>query len=44
MGEEVGKRYKRVSMCKYYIHMYVNEKIIPIETVPGMGRGEDNGK
>jgi hypothetical protein len=21
---------------KYYVHMYVNEKIIPVETIPGM--------
>jgi hypothetical protein len=22
---------------KYYIHMYVNEKMIPVETISGMG-------
>jgi hypothetical protein len=22
--------------CKYYVHMYVNRKMIPVETVPRM--------
>jgi hypothetical protein len=26
--------------CKYCVHMYVNIKIIPAETVPGIGRGD----
>jgi hypothetical protein len=24
--------------CKYCAHMYVNAKMIPVETVPGMGK------
>jgi hypothetical protein len=24
-------------MCKYYVHMYVNGKMRPVETIPGMG-------
>jgi hypothetical protein len=30
-------------MCKYHINMYVNGKIRPIETIPGMG-GKDKGE
>jgi hypothetical protein len=27
--------------CKYCVHMYVNGKMIPVETVPGIGgRGD----
>jgi hypothetical protein len=28
-----------VNMAKYCAHMYVNVKMIPTETIPGMGRG-----
>jgi hypothetical protein len=28
-----------VNMCKYCVHMYINLKMIHVETVPGMGRG-----
>jgi hypothetical protein len=28
---------------KYYVLMYVNEKIRPVETIPGMGRRRDKG-
>jgi hypothetical protein len=27
--------------CKYCVHRYVNEKMIPVETVPGMGGEAD---
>jgi hypothetical protein len=27
--------------CKYCIHMYENGKMIPVETVPGMGGRRD---
>jgi hypothetical protein len=27
--------------CKYCVHIYVNVKMIPIETIPG---GKDKGK
>jgi hypothetical protein len=30
--------------CKYRVHNYVNEKMIPIETVSGMGGREDKGE
>jgi hypothetical protein len=26
--------------CKYCVLMYVNFKMIPVETIPGMGEGE----
>jgi hypothetical protein len=29
--------------CKYCIHMYVNGKVIPVETIPEMGGGEYEG-
>jgi hypothetical protein len=28
-------------LCKKCVHMYVNAKMISVETVPGMGRGGD---
>jgi hypothetical protein len=30
--------------CKYCAHMYVNGKLIPIETIPGIEEGEDKGE
>jgi hypothetical protein len=42
-GEEVGKRVGGRIQCKYYGHMYVNEKMIPAETIPGMAGGDDKG-
>jgi hypothetical protein len=38
--EGVGKWCRRVNMCKYYVHMFVNVKMIPAKTIPGMGEGE----
>jgi hypothetical protein len=37
----MGKGYGRM---KYFIHIYVNRKIIPVETIPEMGeeRIKDN--
>jgi hypothetical protein len=29
--------------CKYCVHMYVNGKIIPVETIPRMGGEENDG-
>jgi hypothetical protein len=26
--------------CKYWVHMYVNGKMISVETMPGMGEGD----
>jgi hypothetical protein len=37
-GEVVGKGCKRVILCKFCIPMYVNAKMIPVETLPGMGK------
>jgi hypothetical protein len=44
-GEVVGKGSRRVNMCKNCVHDYVNEKMIPVETISGMGRGgiKENG-
>jgi hypothetical protein len=40
-GEEVVRKgVGRGIQCKYCVHMYVNAKMIPVETVPGMGEGE----
>jgi hypothetical protein len=36
-GEEVEKLCGRVKMCKYCVHMYINGKMKPVETIPGMG-------
>jgi hypothetical protein len=30
----------RCIWCKYCVHVYVNVKMIPVETVPGMGEGQ----
>jgi hypothetical protein len=35
-GEEVGKVCRRVNMCKYGVYMYVNRKMRPTETIPGI--------
>jgi hypothetical protein len=42
-GEEVGDgggRGNVVQILYIYICMYVNGKMIPVETVPGMGKGD----
>jgi hypothetical protein len=33
-------RDSRVKWCKNCVHMYVNAKMIPVETIPEMGGGE----
>jgi hypothetical protein len=35
---------KGVGGCKYCIHMYVNGKMRPVETISGMGGGRDKGE
>jgi hypothetical protein len=30
--------------CKYCVHMYVNGKMIPVETIPEMGERRDKGE
>jgi hypothetical protein len=32
-----GKGIGRLIWCKYCVHMYVSGKMIPAETIPGMG-------
>jgi hypothetical protein len=35
--EEVPKtHFSNKSWCKYYVHVYVNGKMIPVVTIPGM--------
>jgi hypothetical protein len=34
-----GKGSRRGNMAQKYIHMYVNAKIIPVKSIPGMGIG-----
>jgi hypothetical protein len=36
-GEEVGKGGRRVNMVQILCNMYVNGKMISVETIPGMG-------
>jgi hypothetical protein len=39
--ERGGKEVGGWIWCKYCAHIYVNTNMISVETVPGMGRGED---
>jgi hypothetical protein len=40
-GEVVQKGVRKVNMVqKKCVHMYVNAKMIPVETIPGMGEEE----
>jgi hypothetical protein len=43
-GKEVGKRCRRVNIVQIMCTHVCNGKMIPVETVPGMGGGEDKGK
>jgi hypothetical protein len=38
-GEDIKKRCRRVNMVEYYVLMYINGKMRPVETVPGVGMG-----
>jgi hypothetical protein len=40
----IKERVKRVNMWIYYVLMYENGKMRPIETIPGMGGGRDKGE
>jgi hypothetical protein len=31
-------------MKKYCVHMHVNRKMIPVDTIPQMGGGRDKGE
>jgi hypothetical protein len=37
--EGLGKVYVMVTRVQIFAHMFVNGKITPIETIPGMGEG-----
>jgi hypothetical protein len=38
------KDVRRWVWCKYCVHMHINRKMIPIETIQGMGAGGDEGE
>jgi hypothetical protein len=47
LGGGCRKGWRRVNVVEYYVHMYVNGKMRPGETVPGIwrgGRGADKGE
>jgi hypothetical protein len=39
-----GEGGERAWEHNYYVHMYVNGKMVPFETIPGIGRGENKGE
>jgi hypothetical protein len=39
-GEKVGKVCRRVNIVVICLYMYVNRKMISVETIPGMWEGE----
>jgi hypothetical protein len=43
-GEVAGKGGRRVNMAQKCVHMYVNAKMIPVETIPGIEEGWDKGE
>jgi hypothetical protein len=40
VGRILGKGVTGCIWCKYYIYMYVNGKMRPVKTIPGMGEGD----
>jgi hypothetical protein len=36
-GENIRKGCRRVNTVEYYVLMYANGKLRPVETIPGMG-------
>jgi hypothetical protein len=44
MGEDVGKGCRSVIWYKYCVHTYVNGKMLPVETIPGMEEWRDKGE
>jgi hypothetical protein len=40
----MGKGREMVNIVKYYVYMYINGKMVSVETIPGMGEGEDNNR
>jgi hypothetical protein len=43
-GEDVEKGHRRVNIVKYCTHRYVNGKMRPVETTPGIGRVGNKGE
>jgi hypothetical protein len=39
-----GKGIRRQIWCKYCVHMYVNGKMRPVETIQGLGERRDKGE
>jgi hypothetical protein len=39
VGGDIRKCCRRMKWCKYYVLMYENGKMRPVETIPGMGGG-----
>jgi hypothetical protein len=39
VGGGSGEKSRRVNVIKYSIDMYVNRKMVSVETIPGMGGG-----
>jgi hypothetical protein len=39
-GEDIRKGCRRVNMVEYYVHMYENGKMRPVETIPGIEGGK----
>jgi hypothetical protein len=39
-----GKVGKKVNIAPKYAHMYLNAKMIPVETIPGIWGGGDKGE
>jgi hypothetical protein len=33
-----------MNIVKYYVHIYINGKMTPVETIPGMGGRRDKGE
>jgi hypothetical protein len=47
MGEVVGKGGERLNMVQKmctHVHMYINAKMIPVETIQGIGGGGNKGE
>jgi hypothetical protein len=38
-GEDIRKGHRGVNMWKYYMHMYEDGRMTPVETIPGTGGG-----
>jgi hypothetical protein len=43
-GEDIMKRCRRLTCWKYSVHICVNGKMRPVETIPGMGGRGDKGE